>query len=451
MRVTAFIVLSAVVFAWFGGALAQTNLPVHVQADLLRVRIDDALTRGRADEALALLDELTVLQPEAANGDLALLEARTAVAAGDFSRAEAVLARMLSVAERGSDSYNAALALLASLEQQRNTRLSALLRDARRADTLGQFDLVEETLTRILNQAQQGDPVYGEALRLLAQVPERRAQLAAAQETAARMALEAQAAAREQNLAAQGRQALLDAERDIYLSADPQAVLHLRWILNSRYGVRSWEAPEPSPYLTEAERPLLAQFRRDSGATAGLRVEELGYLDRDILLAAAGIAFEPRRPDFSAADRAERSGDWISTTLGDDPTAGDFECDALTVATAMRPLPEYGYPVIRLSARREGSDGDIRFRRPVFDIASEIDLRIDGRQIAATNSDGAVSVTRFSEFMQGLRAGQVMTLRGVSATTNRMVTYEFSLRGFTRSFQRMAQLCSRPDLLNWIR
>lgn len=425
--------------------LAQTSLPPAVQADLLRVRIDTALKSGDGPGAVRLLDEMVALAPGLPPGEMPLLEARVALAVDDFVRAERTLTAFLSGADRNLPSYAAALEVLATLEQRRSTRLRVMRTDARIAESSNDFALSESLLTAILAQVDRTDPLYAETLTLLAEMPARKA---AAEQARADKQAAAQRAAEitEQRLAA------AEVERDLYLSPgfDPAVVLKLRWTLNKQYGKSIWQVPERADFMTEGERDLLVQFRRENNLHDGQPDALLRYLDASVYAAARDLTFTPLRPDYSFATRAEASGDWWSTTIGE-PSDPDFMCDALTVAAAMEPVPDYAYPVLRFQVSPGQTNGQIKFLRPSFDVASQVEVRIDGRTIPSGSKPGWISLDGQGTLTRAMRAGGVMTATGISEQSGQKVTHTFSLKGFTRAFERMTQICQRPDAMVWLR
>lgn len=423
---------------------AQT-LPADVQADLMRVRIDTALKSGDTLGALRMLDEMAALAVDLPPGDLALIEARVAMAAADFARAEAALTGYLATADRTQANYPVALEMLASLADVRAMRLGVMRTDARIAESNGDYARAEMLLTSILTQVDRNDPLYAEVLDLLSGLPARRDQAAA-------LLAEKQAKAEEARLTRARRDAAIEGERQVYLSDgfDPSVVLRLRWILNARYGQSLFEPPPHADYLTDAERDHLVLFRRDNGLDDGQDAAVLRYLDGRTYAAARDMRFEPLRPDFSMADQAERSGDWWSTTTGVRGGA-DFTCDALSVAVAMGPGQEYLFPTLSFVVAPGQSNGAITLRSPRFDPSIPIEVSIDGRPMPAGSTLGGLDLDGQTRLTRGMRAGSELTVTGVSPISLQRVTYTYSLKGFTSAFERMTRLCQRSDALGWIR
>jgi formylglycine-generating enzyme required for sulfatase activity len=97
-------------------AVAQSNLPVEVQVDLLRNRILEDVKTSQLTDALKAIDEYkalgVVLPPP-----LLLAEARAASKNGDPFRAKAALDDFLGQADRSSKSYQEGLALYPSINR----------------------------------------------------------------------------------------------------------------------------------------------------------------------------------------------------------------------------------------------------------------------------------------------------------------------------------------------
>lgn len=246
---------------------------------------------------------------------------------------------------------------------------------------------------------------------------------------------------------------MLAEEQALRLSQDN--VRHIRWVLAARDApaTRRRPTPELADALTLQDRSRLAAYSRSIGAG------DTRYLTRDLANRLLAVPFYPVRPDLSSGmssfmqDRA-----WASYW---EPVSGsrDGYCTVASVATSVEGVDLWELPVMYIGARSDWSGGSAYFNlvHPMpFDAGRQVYAMVDGSRYSLQIDDGRVKPratggnTVSDDVIRAIRRGEDIRIVGTSARTGRSLTVRFSAFGFTSSFNRMADLCGRRQLLNWL-
>ena len=228
-------------------------------------------------------------------------------------------------------------------------------------------------------------------------------------------------------------------------------ILHIRRVLNSRYGEPGVQ-PGSTSTLTVTDRRHIAQYNTENDA------EGLEYLTAET--AAALLAEELELPkDEQIADptvEGEAFRDW--TLVAD--AAGET-CKISTPAASGTGFTGTVRPRMQFSVDRSGSGGlmaidltqpnpfavDSPIRAIVGDQAIDLFVEPSTRALAPRPlADGKLS----NAFTALLRQSDGAVLEGFSADTGAPLILAYSGFGFTAAFRAMAERCNRPGVLGWI-
>lgn len=116
-------------------------------------------------------------------------------------------------------------------------------------------------------------------------------------------------------------------------------------------------------------------------------------------------------------------------------------------------------PEIHLLHRRGGQDAALAWNFPFpqsFDVADNVYVAIDGRPIPIEVYNTTIGPVQLddglsTELTRSMRSGLLMTIVGTNRLTREPLTVEFSLFGFTSTFNYMLEVCEAPALEAWIR
>ncbi len=393
----------------FGSATVAQDLPVSVRVDMAIIKLESSIVAEDHAAVLEQIDAIRALDPASADGELLFFEAESALALDDLDRGEHALARFLSEVGRESTNYEPALKLMIDMPIRRA------------ADA--------ERLRAVEAERERQDQEAAEAGRQQA----------------------------EQNRAAER----LAQERDLGLLS--QELQHIRWILQQSWGVQTHDTLlERSPELTQLDREALHGFSTKTDFVyehdmdrSYLTLEIAEYILNKPL---SPIPYEPAAYAYGRDIEVENHGDhWLSYNI-------DVECFIETRALDYTSADFFIHPVMSFSRRKSSIEHNFTSIFPSlvdpspFREDHPIYAWIDGVRFDLESSYEYVAPARWNEseqsqrsFLRALRAAtEPVLVSGTSVVTGYPLDMSFSASGFTAAFRRMTTDCNLPGFARMI-
>lgn len=230
------------------------------------------------------------------------------------------------------------------------------------------------------------------------------------------------------------------------LNLSVSQIKHIRWVL-ARNIRKSTRAPSGNKSFTKADRDAIVLYAKVKRKPAS------GYLTSQLSRMLLNEAFIPITPNRSANQNYQTSGSWISYTTN------NGRCTLAASAQKWTGISLFSRPEMRFIVKKSDTGPKMYFdllTPNIFASKSPVWATVDGRRynlqvIKNTVIPGLKGKYLSNELTRAIKRGRSVVISGKTKTEGKIASISFLASGFNSGFQRLASICGRKEILQWVK